>query len=493
MMGMMDDWADEIPDFKEYLHHQFNDNKQRKVAESDSWAVPLKEVRRELFSPSDQDNKDSTPLLETLAKIACQAWIKELLDPRKKTLQYLSVSGSKYCWQNCPEEAKKALLGALAVNDLAESSFAGLTAQLQFFGRLGLASAAAVSDMARNKFLSRAKPEANDGNTGLFHQLPGELQVTALMCAIEFAPDTRESNNAALQAQDAANQARKELRKQEKFANATDEYIECLIHHTLWGSERCWKTKKEVKDGLRSLEYKTDKYAALKDNFMIRFLGFGWKDFDVTMSKDGRKKPIPVVQKTLNDLIEKSKDWPIPSKPPTKIPRRKNTSVLGTMTTFQKNRDDIKDEEIDNHDQECRREWRDREAAGKGDILSDMNRVGKKRKIDSSFVEKKIEVYTKFDTFGPDGKTVTGHAMRWCSALVKEVSDGTWAKIGKNDKRLKTKHKEGEAADVIWDEVPEVGLGKCRQIIELQPSKWNGTVEKAWRWYHADFNYGIKD
>ncbi len=43
----------------------------------------------------------------------------------------------------------------VAVNDLAESSFAGVTAQVQVFGRIGMANAAAVSDMARNGFLHR--------------------------------------------------------------------------------------------------------------------------------------------------------------------------------------------------------------------------------------------------------------------------------------------------------------------------------------------------
>ena len=41
----------------------------------------------------------------------------------------------------------------MAVNDLVESAFRGLTAQLKLFGRIGLANAAAVSDMQRNAYL----------------------------------------------------------------------------------------------------------------------------------------------------------------------------------------------------------------------------------------------------------------------------------------------------------------------------------------------------
>ena len=51
------------------------------------------------------------------------------------------------------DELKKSLFGLMAVNNLAESVFGGLTAQLEVFGRIGLANSAAVSDMQRNGYL----------------------------------------------------------------------------------------------------------------------------------------------------------------------------------------------------------------------------------------------------------------------------------------------------------------------------------------------------
>ena len=42
----------------------------------------------------------------------------------------------------------------MAYNDLAESSFAEVTAQVQCYGRIGMSAAAAVSDVGRNGFLS---------------------------------------------------------------------------------------------------------------------------------------------------------------------------------------------------------------------------------------------------------------------------------------------------------------------------------------------------
>ena len=84
----------------------------------------------------------------------------------------------------------------MAVNDLAESSFAGVTAQVQVYGRIGMYEAAAVSDVDRNNFLSRptTKKDIKEGKRGLFHNLPEELKVTAMIAAMEDAPETRQIN-----------------------------------------------------------------------------------------------------------------------------------------------------------------------------------------------------------------------------------------------------------------------------------------------------------
>ena len=80
------------------------------------------------------------------------------------------------------------------VNDLAESSFAGVTSQLQVFGRIGMARAADIINMARNGFLDRPNTnnEMSDKNTSLFHYFPEELQITDIMCAVQEDPATRQ-------------------------------------------------------------------------------------------------------------------------------------------------------------------------------------------------------------------------------------------------------------------------------------------------------------
>ena len=48
----------------------------------------------------------------------------------------------------------KAMLGQWALNDLAESSFYGVTAQVQCYGQIDMSNAAAVSNVARNGLLN---------------------------------------------------------------------------------------------------------------------------------------------------------------------------------------------------------------------------------------------------------------------------------------------------------------------------------------------------
>ncbi len=54
------------------------------------------------------------------------------------------------------------MMGKMTVNDLAKSSVAGVTAQLQVYRRVGMHSAAAVSDIGRNHFLDQQSVHLND-------------------------------------------------------------------------------------------------------------------------------------------------------------------------------------------------------------------------------------------------------------------------------------------------------------------------------------------
>ena len=96
------------------------------------------------------------------------------------------------------------------------------------------------------------------------------MQLTAVMSAMKVSPVTRKLNSTDLERQHQAKwEKQQELKKKEGFANASDEYIECLVHHKLGESKRCWKTQDDVQEGLKSLQFKCEKEAVLKDNINI--------------------------------------------------------------------------------------------------------------------------------------------------------------------------------------------------------------------------------
>ena len=116
-----------------------------------------------------------------------------MLDPTKVTYMLMSESGDAYPWDVASDELKKSLFGLMAVNDLAESAFGGLTAQLEVFGRIGLSNAAAAIDMQQNGYLKRPNLENNE--VSLYFGILEELRITATMTAVKLSPAFRKSNN----------------------------------------------------------------------------------------------------------------------------------------------------------------------------------------------------------------------------------------------------------------------------------------------------------
>ena len=102
-------------------------------------------------------------------------------------------SGGAYSWDVASDELKKSLFGLISVNNIVESAFGGLTAQLEVFVRITLANSAAVRDMQRNGYLKR--PNLENIDVSLYFGLPEELRITATMTEVKLAPAVRKSNN----------------------------------------------------------------------------------------------------------------------------------------------------------------------------------------------------------------------------------------------------------------------------------------------------------
>ena len=119
-------------------------------------------------------------------------------------------------------------------------------------GRIGMASASAISNMARDGFLYRptTNKEISDKKTSLFHDFPEDLQIAAIMCAVQEAPATIQSNTYAVCRYRNSKQDRDNLMNQEGFDKVTDEFIQCLIYRQMWDSDQRWRTAGEVKKRL---------------------------------------------------------------------------------------------------------------------------------------------------------------------------------------------------------------------------------------------------
>ena len=486
MMNIFDEIAEEIQDFKMFLEFQFKNKKTEFIAKSKTKSVPYSMLIDELFYPKDDDNKDSTVILETVAKLGIEALLRELEDEKKATYKYLSVSGTAFSFDHCPENIKQAMMGMMAVNDLAESSFAGVTSQVQCYGRIGMHAAAGVSDINRNNFLSRptTKKAISVGKHGLLHNLPEELKITAVMAAMEDAPATRQSNSAAIDAQRAMKRKKEELKKQKELENASDDHIESLIYHSMWDSEACMKTVNDVTTGLKVLKYKKDKLQALKDNIQIRYKGFGWDDWKTQWSHGNVQYTIPELTKFLKDHIkeEKKKKRSIPDKPKVPIPKRKNMPVLGTETKQRAKLDTNTVEAEDEFELKSRKEWKKREAEGIGSVHSKRQKKNAPP-VDDTLIKKRIEYYCEFDM--DEGGTVK--EPRWCGGVVEKICDGTWVITGKMRKCWKV----GEAVEVLWDKIPDAGLPACRARVALNPNKWNKDGIDAWRMDLGEYDYGV--
>ena len=71
MMGMLTVWEEELPEFKKYRHDAIEKNRMGYLNDTaKEKAFPLNELLKELFTPVDQDNKDTTTILENLAVVA---------------------------------------------------------------------------------------------------------------------------------------------------------------------------------------------------------------------------------------------------------------------------------------------------------------------------------------------------------------------------------------------------------------------------------------
>ena len=351
------------------------------------------------------------------------------------------------------------MMGKMATNDLAESSFGGVTNQLQKYSRVNITSAAAVSDMQKNNYLTRDKKK------GLFHEFPDEIQIALVLVAMEDAPRTRTENMESLDAQRKAKRAKAEILKQAGMEKATEEYIDAIYYFKMYHSMACWKSVRDVNDGLKKLQTKKDKYESIKENIRIRVKGFGWEQFNQAWSKNGKPYSVEFLADKLKSIIKKEKKLTIPNEPPIKTPMRKKLPILGSQIMMVKNLDDNYIREKKKFKGKANNIRKEREKQGIGSIYSELQ-PKVRPEIDQDLIGRRIDVLFKFDILD---RKEPEQALRWCQGEVTRIF----------------KEKKKPTVEVLWDEVNESiekeSRVRVKSSVELYTRKWNKDCEGAWR------------
>ena len=83
-----------------------------------------------LFYLDKKDNNDTTELILKVVVEVAQYLLKELCDPKKATLDYITNKDGVFSWGNTTDKEHLACLGKMATNDLDKVPFAALTHQM---------------------------------------------------------------------------------------------------------------------------------------------------------------------------------------------------------------------------------------------------------------------------------------------------------------------------------------------------------------------------
>ena len=461
MMNIFQQYRNELPPFEEYWQLIYHKKQMKVVSRTDGTSVVhYKRIRRRLFHPTKKADKQTTELVVELAEIATEALVRELLDEKKATYKYLSVSGSVYSAAHKDFDSRKsALVGVTATNDEAESALGGITSNVQKYGRINLSSAGAVSDTKRNKFLNRGK-SSGKGKTapGLFHELDEEIREAIIRVALEDAPETRRQHSDELESHREARRIKEELIKEKNDEKMMESYIDALYYYKMYHSNACWKADpKIVTRELKKLTSDNAKYNAIKENIRMRVKGLGWLQFDHAWSKGGRKYSVFELAKHLQKIIREEKKIAVPNEPPLIVPQRVALSVLGTQSSQVESLDAkyLSDEaNIRLKGEQIRRQ---RENRGEGSMHSQLQPFS--RPDLNELIDRRIDVLYVVEL----GDSTTD--LRWCQGKVISVI---------NEKTV----------EVDWDPAPDIAGSEEGGITEqvLLPSMWNKDGKaNAWR------------
>ena len=276
-----------VDPFREYLQYMWVKKSGYTVAgPRDEKVLPVDELRAALFYPSRADIMQTNDLCTELGVVSAMAFLKEFRDTTKATHNYLSSIDGRYSLKTISNETRKAGLGKEASNSTSESDFASAKQAVKDYGTLRLDSAAACGQTRTNDDFGRchdlliniSKKDGMNAQRGTLFNLREELIRSLFYAAKKGAPRLRKRHDNAL---NILNQAKLNKLKDQQLVNAeqaVEKNIVAMNYYEIGVSERRWKSPREATTVYNQLRSETARKKAVKEQIMIRRLGFGWED-----------------------------------------------------------------------------------------------------------------------------------------------------------------------------------------------------------------------
>ena len=129
----------------------------------------------------------------------------------------------------------------------------------------------------------------------------------------------RKSNSDKIERSEKKKRERDNLVMEEGRAKMKDLMIHRVIYRRMWDSERVWKTPAEVKKGLKEIEFKKDKIAALQDKMQMHYLGMGREETQTNWLKGGVPLSVPQLVARLIEILKMYEGKPVSDKPPLQV------------------------------------------------------------------------------------------------------------------------------------------------------------------------------
>ena len=483
MMSIFDEFVSELPPFKQFLKELYEKKTMPCIGIGTGKAVPMSVLRHELFEPGEEANAATDALTATLGAIAAEGLLEELRDVKKATAAHLSSMEGELSWGATSDDQHEAAMGKMAVNDPAECTFAGLTRQLECFGRISLRSAGAVSqaqyngDFGRGHSAKRHCAGSTSKAVGVFHTLSSMMTASMLTVGLEDAPATRQDARLMLAKQRAVRQKKEELARTVALASAREEHIDALYYYAMFSSAACWKTAAAVDRELAKLKSVSARLEALKENIRMRVDGLGWDDLSTPWSKDGKAFSVAYLSAHLKKIIAERRS--IPAKPRVPTLTRKALPTLGAQSSDVQALDEKQAADNDAFEAESRRVLAER---GIGDLAGECQpRV---QPTIASLPGKRIEICCVYNIQDDKGMPTGETEARWSAGSVVRVADGREPHMYDFDKNGKSvRIKAGEGVMIRWDADPVRGEPESESAKRLLPSKWNPKQHSdgAWR------------